>query len=174
MGSPTRFGPTPNCLRGLHPVDPEIVPLRKGSRLADERTAQRTGLRPRLRDPLGRYYPPFLALQTERYAPWALALWTLVPTPAKAGRVRETTVNQMWKKHRLRRLTAQEVLQLGRVEPVTVAPGVVEAAPAPIRLRAPPLVGIQEPLRAAQRARADLLDERAARNGPPAPHRRRP
>ena len=51
--------------RGLHPVDREIIPLREGSRLADERTASR----PRLRDQLGRYDPPFLALQANRYAP---------------------------------------------------------------------------------------------------------
>ena len=52
----------PHGRRGLYPVDPEIVPFREGARLADERTAPHTGLRPRLRDQLGRYDPPFLSL----------------------------------------------------------------------------------------------------------------
>ncbi len=51
--------------------------------------------------------------------------------------------------------------------PVPVAPGVVEAAPARIRLRARQLARINEQLRAAKRAMADLMDERSARDEPP-------
>ncbi len=159
----------PNCLRALHPVDPEIVQLREWSRIADELTAQRTGLSNRLRDQLWRYYPQFLALKADLYAPWALALWALVPTPAKAGRVRETPVAKVLKKHRIRRLTAQEVLRLLRAKPVTVAPGVVEAATAHIRLLAQQLAVINEQLSAAKRAMADIIDKLSASDEPPAP-----
>ncbi len=38
----------PHGRHGLDPVDGEMVPIREGARLAEERTAPRTGLRPRL------------------------------------------------------------------------------------------------------------------------------
>ena len=98
----------------LNPVDREIVQLREWSRIADELTTQRTGLNNRLREQLWRYYPQFLEFKRTLYAPWVLALWKLMPTPAKAHRVRKATVARVLKKHRIRRITAEKVLQLLR------------------------------------------------------------
>ena len=78
--------------------------------------------------------------------------------------MRPSSVAKLLKKHRLRRLRADSVLATLRADPVTVAPGVVSAATAHVRLLAPAAGPAQPP---------------AARHGPLSggpgrqPHRRR-
>jgi hypothetical protein len=50
------------------------------------------------------------------------------PTPAKAARLRQTTIERFVKAHRLRRWQAPEVLSILKQKPLSVAPRVVEAA----------------------------------------------
>ena len=123
----------PNSLRELNPLDSEIVKLREWSRTSDEMKTLRTQITHRLREQLWRYYPQFLDLGTLS-APWVWAIWRLAPTPQKARRIRLTSVAKVLKKHRIRRFKAKEVLQILRAKPITVAPGVVEAATDHIRL----------------------------------------
>ncbi len=54
-----------------------------------------------------------------------MALWTLIPTPARARRVRLRSVQNVLKEHRIQ---AEEVLQSLRAKPLTVADGVEQAA----------------------------------------------
>jgi len=56
-----------------------------------------------------------------------------VPTPAKAARIRESTLERILKRHRIRRVTAAEVLRTLRQPALRVAPGTAEAASAHIR-----------------------------------------
>jgi hypothetical protein len=58
-----------------------------------------------------------------------------VPTPAKAARVRESSIERVLKlkTHRIRRITAAEGLRILRQQPLTVAAGTAEAASAHIR-----------------------------------------
>ena len=51
-----------------------------------------------------------------------------MPTPTAARRVRPASVAKLLKKHRVRRSTAETVLEILRARPITVAPGVVKAA----------------------------------------------
>ena len=57
-------------------------------------------------------------------------LWALAPTPAKALRVRASTIAKLLKKHRVRRFDAAEVMRRLHRPALTVAPGTVEAASA--------------------------------------------
>ena len=50
-------------------------------------------------EPLWRYYPQMLELADDVAAPWFLEFWHLVPTPAKAARVRAATVDRLLKRH---------------------------------------------------------------------------
>src|SRR4051812_49937129 len=71
-----------------------------------------------------------LALTDDVAAPWFLDLWRLIPTPEKAARVREATVDRLLKRHRIRRLSAADVLERLRTPAILLAPGTVSAATA--------------------------------------------
>src|SRR6187431_2088332 len=108
--------------------DPIIVELREWSRLAEELQQERVRLCNRVRQQLWRYYPQLLELVDEMAAEWLLELWTLAPSPAKAIRLRETTVARLLKQHRIRRFDAAAVLDILRRPELKVAAGVTEAA----------------------------------------------
>lgn len=94
------------CFRLLAPLDPVVVELREWTRIAEELRVERTRLSNQVRELLWRYYPQFLELCDDVAADWVLDLWRLVPTPAKARRVREAPFERLLKRHRIRRITA--------------------------------------------------------------------
>ena len=71
-----------------------------------------------------------LGLTDDVAAPWFLDLWRLIPTPEKATRVREATVDRLLERHRIRRLSAAYVLERLRTPAIPLAPGTVSAATA--------------------------------------------
>lgn len=118
----------PQLFRPVQAGDPVIIELREWSRLAEELQQERVRLGNRIRQQLWRYYPQLLDLTDDVAAEWVLALWTMAPTPAKAARLRETTLARLLKQHRIRRIdvgTAQGIL---RQPAIQVVAGVTEAA----------------------------------------------
>ncbi len=91
----------PDRLRALDPVDPDIIQLREWSRMETEFTAQRTRLMHQLRAQLWRYFPQLLRLKFRLDSPVLMALWTIIPTPARARRVRLSSVQKVLKEHRI-------------------------------------------------------------------------
>ena len=124
----------PHCFRPLAAMDPIVIELREWSRIAEDLGAERIRLTNRLREQLWRYYPAMLELESNLAAPWLLDLWEAVPTPDRAGRVRETTVARVLKQNRIRRLDAGQVLKVLRQEPVVVADGTTAAAQAHVTM----------------------------------------
>ena len=120
----------PRCFRALQPLDPVVVELREGSRMAEDLKQERNRLGNRVRELLWRFYPQMLGLTDDVAAPWFLDLWRLIPTPEKATRVREATVDRLLKRHRIRRLSAADVLERLRTPAIPLAPGTVSAATA--------------------------------------------
>lgn len=118
------------AFRRLDPTAPEIVELREWSRIAGDLTRDQTRLVNRARQQLWRYYPQFLKLESNLARPWVRELWSLVPTPEKARRIRARTVANFLKRHRVRRISAEEVLDRLREPALSVAPGTTEAAAA--------------------------------------------
>ena len=118
----------PHCFRRLAASDPILIELREWSRIADDLTAERTGLVNRLRQQLWRYFPALLELDTDLSAAWVIELWQAVPTPQAAKRVRKASIEAILKRHRIRRLTADRILEILRQRPLTVAPGTTQAA----------------------------------------------
>jgi len=116
------------CFRLLAPLDPVVVELREWSRVADDLRVERNRLSNRVRELLWRYYPQFLELSDDVGADWFLDLWRLIPTPDKAKRVREATVERLLKRHRVRRITAAEALERLKAPSISVAAGTVSAA----------------------------------------------
>ena len=122
-----------HCFRRIDPVDPAVVELREWSRIAEQLTRERTRLSNRIREQLWRYYPQLLEAADNIAQPWFLELWARVPTPAKARRVHRKTIENLLKRHRIRRITADRLMELLRAPAIPVAPGTTEAAVAHIR-----------------------------------------
>jgi transposase len=118
----------PHLFRPVEAGDPAVIALREWSRLAEELQQERVRLGNRIRQQLWRYYPQLLEVSDDVTAEWVLDLWTLAPTPAKAARLRETTLARLLQRHRIRRVEAEQVVGLLRQRAITVAEGVTEAA----------------------------------------------
>jgi transposase len=154
----------PHLFRPVVISDPAVIQLREWSRLAEELQQERVRLSNRVRQQLWRYYPQMLELADDIADEWVLALWTQAPTPAKAARMRETTVTQLLKQHRIRRLDAGTALGILRQPAIKVAAGVTEAAVLHLRSLIARLRLTNQELRAAE----DKLDEICAELGKPA------
>ena len=122
-----------HCFRPLRPADPVTVELREWSRVAEDLRQERNRLSNRVREQLWRYYPQLLKVTDDVGADWFLALWALVPTPAKAARIHKATIDRLLKAHRIRRINAETAIPVLREKPIQVAPGTTEAATAHIR-----------------------------------------
>jgi len=85
--------------RRLRVADPRLIELRAWSRLAEELRQERVRLSNRIRHQLWRYYPQMQKLTNDLAAPWFLELWTITPTPAKAGRLRKSTAERLLKQY---------------------------------------------------------------------------
>jgi transposase len=120
------------AFRRLSVENPVVIELREWSRMSDDLQQERTRLANRIRQQLWRYYPQALEVTDDVADDWFLALWQQVPTPAKAAKVTEKTIERILKAHRIRRIDAATALQLLRRTPLFVAPGTTEAASAHI------------------------------------------
>ena len=118
----------PQLFRPVRIGDPVVVELREWSRLAAELQQERVRLGNRIRQQLWRYYPQLLELTDDVAAEWVLELWLMAPTPAKAARLRGTTLAHLLKQHRIRKINAETALGILRTPALTVAAGVTEAA----------------------------------------------
>ena len=122
----------PRCFRLLAAADPVVIELREWSRIAEDLSAERNRLTNRMREQLWRYFPAMLELDGDLGAEWLLDLWEVVPTPAKALRIRDKTIAALLKRNRIRRFDATHVLDVMRKPTVRVAAGTTEAARAHI------------------------------------------
>ena len=145
-----------HAFRRLSNDEPVIVQLREWSRMADDLQQERTRLASRMREQLWRYYPQMLELADDLAADWFLDLWSHAATPAKAVRLRATTIERFIKKYHLRRWPAPEVLRILRQKPLSVAPGVVEAASDHIRTLTARIRLVNQQLKAAHRKLDEL------------------
>ena len=126
------------------PDDARVVALRELSRTADELREDARRLANRLRAQLERYFPQMLTLVPAADEPWLWALLERVPTPAAAARVRGAAVARVLKAHRIRRVSAPEVLTALRQPALVVAPGTVDAVSAHVALLVPQLQLVSE------------------------------
>jgi hypothetical protein len=117
----------PRAFRRVELTAAELIELREDSRLHDELRAQSVQLGNRLRDQLLRYYPQLLALGAVD-EPWLWELWELAPSPAQVQGLTAARVEPLLKQHRIRRLTAAQVLTRLGAAAFSVAPGVEPAA----------------------------------------------
>jgi hypothetical protein len=119
----------------------------------------------RLRDQLHRFYPQMLQLCAAADEPWLWDLLDLVPTPAHTALLLEDQVQRVLKAHRIRRITAQEVLTCLQALALPVAPGTAEAAQAHCQFLLPCLRVLAEQLQACSQQVSALLSTLAEAPG---------
>jgi len=89
---------------------PQLLRLRELSRAEETLLEDLRRSANRLQDQLHRFYPQMLKLCSAADASWLWDLIDLAPTPAHAALLSEEHVQRVLKAHRIRRVTAQEVL----------------------------------------------------------------
>ncbi len=127
------------CFRRVRLDDPLVIQLRELSRVHDDLGREANQLTNRLREQLHRYYSQALALCPAADEPWLWAVLELAPSPSVARHLRPQRVERLLRQHRIRRLSAHEVVAALRACALQVAPGVVEAASEHIALLLPRL-----------------------------------
>ncbi len=120
----------------------------------------------RVREQPWRYYPQLLKLTDDAGADWFLALWALVPTPAKAAIIHQSTIDKLLKTYRIRRIGADQAVSTLRQKPVQVAPGTTEAATAHIRALAVRLKVVNRQIKEAHRQLDSLCAKLATPENP--------
>ena len=139
--------------------DPKIIELREWVRMRSELTGDRVQLTNRMGDQLRRYYPQMLELAPEVGTPWVLELWERAPTPKKAAKLRRSSVAAILATHRIRRITAAEVIEILRTPPLYVAAGATEAAVAHIGALSERLRVVDRQLKGCERRIEAILDD---------------
>ena len=127
------------CFRRVRLDDPRVIQLRGLSRLDEDLQREGNQLANRLREQLHRFYVQGLKLCPSADEPWLWTLLELAPSPSVAQRLRPKRVERLLHAHRIRRLSAEEVVSALQAPALTVAPGVIDAATEHIALLLPRL-----------------------------------
>src|SRR6266704_1153787 len=143
--------------RRLQLDEPQLLLLRELSRAEEMLLEEFRRSANRLREQLHRFYPQMLQLCSAADEPWLWDLLHLAPTPAHAMLLSEEQVQCVLKTHRIRRVTAQEVLACLQAPALPVAPGAAEAAQAHCGFLLPCLRVLAEQLQACSQQVSTLL-----------------
>jgi transposase len=150
------------AFRAVHAADPAIIRLRELSRLLDDLQVQEGRLANRLRDQLSRVHAPWLLLNPAADDQW---LWTLLrdtPHPDAWPQLPRRRIRSVLQAHRIRRLTADDVVAALRQPTLAVAPGVTDAAAIRIGVVIPQLLLVHEQRTMTERQIDRLLAQLAA------------
>src|SRR6266542_1741872 len=126
-----------SAFRRVHLDDAWTIQIRELTRIEEDLNTEINRLANQLRDLLLRFYPQMLRLCSSADQPWLWALLKLAPTPAKAQRLRRSSIERLLHQYHIRKWTADQVRTELKTAPLSVAPGVTEATSAHIALLLP-------------------------------------
>ena len=135
------------AFRRIQPDDPAFVALRELARLADDLTADLGRLSNRLREQLYRVDAPWLDVCAAADEPW---LWTLLaktPDPTHWPTLSRRSLASVLRRHRIRRLTADDLVALIQPPRLRAAPGVDAAVRTRVQSLVPQLALVHAQLR---------------------------
>jgi transposase len=136
-----------------------LVRLRAENRTAKQLMDHMLAVSFQVRDELQRYYPEMLRLGSWHNEPWLWDLVAAAPTPKAARKLREPRVQNILKLRRIRRYTAQQVLDSLRATPLPVAEGVAEACSQAVLALLPVLQTMHEQRKQCLKRIDSLLDQ---------------
>lgn len=143
-----------------------LVRMRQASRMEDELKQEQRRSANRLRAVLHEYHVELLALLPSADEPWFWDLVAIASMPALAARLRPKQVERLLAEHRIRRITAADVIERLRRPPVPAMPGVVEAGSTHALMLVPRLHLLSQQLRQCQIEIQKLLDQLGAEEAP--------
>ena len=119
----------PDCLRPVQEPDDDVIEMRGAARARKELVEDRNAIANRIRQHLVDYYPQFLdATDGDVTTPWAIELYKRLPTPEKARRTTKSTLAKLLKKHRVRRIDADQLADRLKARPIKRRNASVECA----------------------------------------------
>jgi transposase len=116
--------------RQVQVEEPDLLMVRELSRTEEALLTEFRRATNQLREQLHRFYAPLLQLCPAADEPWLWDLLELAPTPSHARGLTEAQVSGVLKTHRIRRVSASDVLKVAQAPALPVAPGTAEAASA--------------------------------------------
>lgn len=138
---------------------PLVIQIRELSRVHEDLRGEMNRLTNRLRDQVHRCASHLLQLCSSADEPWFWDLVERVEGPKAWARLQRRAVQQLLKRHRIRRLDADEVLAVLREPRMSLAPGTTEAAHIHIGLLLPRLRVVHEQDKRCLKQLDALLDE---------------
>ena len=143
--------------RRIAAEDPRIIQLRELARADEDLMQEATRLTHRLREQVYRIAANWLVLSPSADDPWFWSLLEQAATPARARQLRRRTIERLLRTHRIRRVSADEVLAVLRAPTLPVADGALPAAARHIALLLPRLRLVAEQRRACAQEMETLL-----------------
>jgi transposase len=149
----------PRAFRRLVSEPGWLVRMRQASRMEDELKQEQRRSANRLRSVLHEYHVELLALLPSADEPWFWDLVGMASTPELGARLRPKQVERLLGEHRIRRITAQDVIGRLRRPALPAMPGVVEAGSTHALMLVPLLHLLTQQLTQCQAQIQKLLDE---------------
>jgi transposase len=140
------------AFRRVRSDDPQIIYLRELSRIAEEQQETTIRLTNRLRDQLYRIDAAWLELSPAADDAWLWDLLSPAPQADQWARLSRTRIARVLKEHRIRRVTADDVVTVLRTPRLAAAPGVAEAVATRIAMLVPQLLLIHQQRKQTERA----------------------
>jgi transposase len=138
---------------------PLVLQIREISRADEDLCQEANRLMNRLREQLYRCAPHLLDLSPSADEPW---FWDLVERAVVPGaRVTRTQAEKILRRHRIRRLSAEDIRSRLKAERLQIAPGAAEATRAHITLLLPRLRIVYEQRKSCAKQLQQLLSEYA-------------
>jgi transposase len=164
----------PRAFRRIRPDAPATLRLRELCRMVEELHEDERRLANRLRDQLYRVNAAWLTLSSAADEPWLWAMLNKVPHPEAWAHLSHKRIASVLGRYRVRRFTAEDVVQALQQPRLTVAGGVADAVATWIAALVPQLVLVHDQRTTAERQIDRLLAQLAAPetdDGEPCEHR---
>lgn len=162
------------AFRTVRPDAPTVIHLRELCRMVEELQVEEGRLANRLREQLYRVDAAWLALSPAADDPWLWTVLAATPHPDAWPHLPRRRITPALRAHRIRRLTAEEIIQALRQPRLTVAAGVADAVATRIATLVPQLVLVHEQRTTSERQIDRLLETLATAEtteGEPHEHR---
>jgi transposase len=143
--------------------DPLVLQLRELAHVEADCKRDRSRLTNQLRDQVYRIAPPVLRLCPAADEPWFWTLLEQASTPTEQHRLTRTQVLTVLRTHRIRRVSADEILAALRAPGFVLAPGVTEATREAVQLLIPHLRFVEAQRKRCEKRQEALLGELAER-----------
>ncbi len=155
------------CFRRLTMDEPRRIQLRELGRAEEDLTLDLSRHTNRLREQVYRIAPEWLTLSPDAGDPWFWALLAEMPPFGRRRSLSRSAIDRLLHRHRIRRVTADEVLAVLNQPRFLVAPGTLEAVVRHVTFLLPRLELAHAQRKECARELEALLDQMSTEPGDP-------